>query len=110
MNQVWFKNAADSRYKNDWHHIEAVFKLNSIVDGKGVADGLAQCWYNGQSVIDKRSVLFRTAVQADMKFNQLIIAPYIGDGSPIDQTFWVDDLAVGNAGAITALGAWLHES
>jgi hypothetical protein len=109
-NRAWLQNAAGPRGENDWHHIEAVFKLNSIVNGKAVADGLAQCWYNGQSVIDKRSVLFRTAAQADMKFSQFIIAPYIGDGSPIDQTFWVDDLVVGNAGGTTALGAWLHES
>ena len=30
-----------------------------------------------------------------MKFNQLLVAPYIGDGSPVDQTMWVDDLRVG---------------
>lgn len=27
-----------------------------------------------------------------MKFNQMVIAPWIGDGSPIAQTFWVDDI------------------
>jgi len=31
-----------------------------------------------------------------MKFNQFIIAPWIGDGSPVDQTFWLDGLVVGN--------------
>jgi len=41
-------------------------------------------------------VLMRTAQHADMKFNQFIIAPWIGDGSPIDQTFWLDDLVVAN--------------
>ena len=29
-----------------------------------------------------------------MKFNQFVIAPFIGDGSPIDQTFWIDNLTV----------------
>jgi len=29
-----------------------------------------------------------------MRFNQFIIAPYIGDGSPVDQTMWVDNLTV----------------
>ena len=30
-----------------------------------------------------------------MQFNQLIIAPYIGDGSPVTQTMWIDNLTVG---------------
>jgi hypothetical protein len=29
-----------------------------------------------------------------MKFNQLIFSPYIGDGSPVDQSLWIDDLAI----------------
>ena len=36
----------------------------------------------------------RTAANADMKFNQLFYGPYIGVGSPIDQTWWVDDLVI----------------
>jgi hypothetical protein len=29
-----------------------------------------------------------------MQFDQLVIAPYIGDGSPISQGLWIDDLTV----------------
>ena len=29
-----------------------------------------------------------------MKFNQLFYGPYIGVGSPVDQTWWVDDLTI----------------
>jgi len=29
-----------------------------------------------------------------MQFNQFIIAPWIGVGSPVAQTMWVDDLTV----------------
>jgi hypothetical protein len=29
-----------------------------------------------------------------MKFNQFLIGPYIGVGSPVDQTFWVDNLII----------------
>jgi len=29
-----------------------------------------------------------------MKFNQLLVAPYMGNGSPVDQRFWVDNLVV----------------
>jgi hypothetical protein len=46
-------------------------------------------------VIDRRDVLLRTGANASMQFNQFVIAPYIGDGSPVAQSMWIDDLTVG---------------
>jgi len=57
---------------------------------------LLKYWLDDKLIIDHTNVLMRTAQHADMKFNQFIIAPWIGDGSPIDQTFWLDDLVVAN--------------
>ena len=79
-----------------WHHMEAYFKLNTVQNGKGVGNGLLKYWLDDKLIIDHTNVLMRTAQHADMKFNQFIIAPWIGDGSPIDQTFWLDDLVVAN--------------
>ncbi len=93
--EVWFADQPGVRYKGDWHHIEAFFKLNSIVDGKGVRDGVVRYRYDGELVIDHTDVLLRTGQYPQMKFNQFLIAPYIGDGSPIDQSMWVDELIVG---------------
>jgi hypothetical protein len=81
---------ADSR----WHFIEAYVKLNSVAAGKGVNDGIVQYWFDRQLVIDRRNVLLRTGVNAMMRFNQFVVAPYIGDGSPVAQSMWIDDLAV----------------
>ena len=79
-----------------WHHVEANFKLNSIQNGKGIGDGIVKYWLDDQLLINRTDVLIRTGQCPDMKFNQFIIAPWIGDGSPVDQTFWVDDLVIGN--------------
>ncbi len=98
----YFTNTAGAYYKNDWHKVEVFMKLNSIANGKGVADGIIQYWFDGQLVMDHKNVMFRTAQNADMKFNQFIIAPWIGDGSPVDQTFWVDNLTVASGPAGTA--------
>jgi len=89
---VYFSDTPGPTYKNEWHHVEAFFKLNSLQNGKGVADGILQYWYDGQLVIDRTNVIMRTAQHPTMKFNQFIIAPYIGDSSPVDQSFWIDDL------------------
>jgi hypothetical protein len=81
-------------YKGDWHEVEIYFQMNSIVGGKGQLDGVAQYWVDGQLVIDRHNLLFRTGAHPTMQFNQLLMAPYIGDGSPVTQTLWFDDILV----------------
>jgi hypothetical protein len=90
----YFTDAAGPRYKSDWHFIEAFIKLNTVSNGKGVNNGVVQYWYDRQLIIDRRDVLLRTAVNAAMQFNQFVIAPWIGDGSPVTQSMWIDNLTV----------------
>ncbi len=91
---VYFRNERGKYYKNDWHLIEAWFELNTISNGAGVPDGKIRYWYDGELLITSDNILFRTASHPNMKFNQLIYAPHIGVGSPINQIFWVDDLTI----------------
>ena len=82
----------------DYHKTpEAYFQANSISGGVGVADGVIQYWFNGTLVIDRHDMMFRTGARPNIKFHQFLIAPYIGDGSPVDQYMWVDDLTVATA-------------
>lgn len=81
-------------YKNAWHKVEAYFQLNSIQGGIGIADGVTQYWFDGQLIIDHHNVLLRTGQYPAMQFTQFLIAPYIGVGSPVAQTMWVDDLVI----------------
>jgi len=84
-------------YKNDWNFVEAYFQLNTIVNGVGQADGVMQYWFNGTLIIDRHDILFRTAAHPSLQFNQFLIAPYIGDGSPVDQSMWVDNVRIATA-------------
>jgi hypothetical protein len=79
---------------SNWHVVEAYVRLNSIRDGKGVNDGVVQYWLDRKLLIDRHDVLLRTGASLSMQFNQLVIAPYIGDGSPVAQSMWVDDVVV----------------
>ena len=92
--QSYFQDSPGKYYKSDWHHVEAGFKLNSVADGKGRADGQINYWYDGTLIIAQSNVVMRTGVHPDMKWNQFLITPYIGDGSPVEQTMWVDDLRI----------------
>src|SRR5437660_351552 len=91
--KLW-KTTTPALAVNRWQHVEAYFKLNSIQNGKGVSDGIVRYWVDGRLVIDHSDVLLRTGAHPTMKFNQLLIGPYIGDGSPVDQSLWVDNLTV----------------
>ena len=92
--QVWFQPSAGPGYKGDWNHVEIYVQLNSVVGGIGLPDGVMQYWFNGALAIDRHDILFRTGARSTIQFHQFLIAPYIGDGSPVDQSMWVDNLTV----------------
>jgi hypothetical protein len=89
-----FTDAPGPRYKGDWHFIEVELRLNT----PGVADGVARYWMDGDLLMEATDVLYREAGQEAMRFNQLLIAPYISVGSPVEQTMWVDDLTIATEG------------
>jgi hypothetical protein len=92
--QPAFVNATGPTYKGDWHKVEAYYKLKSIVNGIGQRDGVAQYWVDGVLYIDRHDLMFRTGAHPTLQFKQLLMAPYIGDGSPVAQSLWYDDLVV----------------
>jgi hypothetical protein len=80
--------------KSAWHHVEIYLAMNSVVNGVGQLDGIVRYWVDGVLVMEHTNVLVRTGQRATMQFQQLMIAPYLGSGSPVDQTLWIDGLTV----------------
>jgi len=89
-----FKAQPGAGYKGNWNHVEVYLAMNSIVGGVGIPDGVIQYWLNGVLAIDRHDVMFRTGARANLAFAQFVIGPYIGGGSPVDQTMWVDNLTL----------------
>jgi len=79
---------------NVWQRVEVYAQLNSITGGIGQTNGVLKYWLDGALIIDQSSVIFRTGANPNLAFNQFVIAPYIGDGSPVDQKFWIDNLTL----------------
>jgi hypothetical protein len=94
---VAFLPNSGAGYKSDWNFVEAYYQLNSIVGGIGQADGIMQYWFNGALLIDRRDIVYRTGARASLQFSQFIIKPYIGDGSPVDQSMFVDNFRLATA-------------
>ena len=72
--------------------MEAYFQLNTLTAGEADRNGIVRYWLDNQLLIEHTDVVFRTRARPNMKFNQVILAPYIGDGAPVPQTAWIDDL------------------
>jgi uncharacterized protein YjdB len=94
---VVFQPNPGAGYKNNWNFVEAYFQLNTIVNGIGQANGVMQYWFNGTLIIDRHDILYRTGAHPTLQFSQFLIAPYIGDGSPVDQSMWIDNLRLATA-------------
>src|SRR5207244_772649 len=89
-----FQDAMGPSYKGDWHFVEAYFEMNSVQNGVGVPDGKIRWIQDGDVLISSDSILMRTGANAKMVFSQFAVLPYIGDGSPVAQSFWLDNLTV----------------
>ena len=80
-----------------WYLVEALFRLNTVDEAAGTwaSDGLVQGWVDGELVIDRDDVIFRSVDYPTMKFNQFLLTPYFGEGLlPHPQTLWIDNLLV----------------
>ena len=80
--------------KTNWHRMGLFVKLNSVVGGIGQQDGVIQQTVDGVTTMDHRGVVIRTGQFPDMKFDQLLVAPFIGNGAPATQSVWYDDLTI----------------
>jgi hypothetical protein len=89
--------AISNATKNSWHHIESYWQMNTVVGGIGQQDGVLQYWVDGVQQVNRHDVYFRTGANSTMKFRTFLMGPWIGDGSPVDQYMWIDDLLVATA-------------
>lgn len=95
-----FYDSEDVLFDDDqWHCIEAQFKLNSLdlKNDRPNADGIARAWFDDRLVVDRNDVIFRSTDFPKMQFNQFLMAPFFGPGLlPHAQKLWIDELAIGN--------------
>ena len=89
-----YVETTDTIPKNEWVHYEAYYKMNTITSNIGNADGLMYVWVNGTKVMNNSHVVYRTNQDATKKWDKVVLSPWIGDGSPITQTMWIDELVI----------------
>lgn len=80
--------------KDQWVKVEAYFKKNTFGGGVANFDGTMQMWINDELAIDKSTVLYATNYYNTTQWDKIILAPWIGDGSPIAQSMWLDEFKI----------------
>ena len=83
---------------DQWHCVEAFFQLNTLDLKKDQPnrDGVVRGWVNDKLVVERTDVVLRSTDFPEMKFNQLLMAPYFGPGLLSHaQKLWIDELTVG---------------
>ena len=95
-----FYDSAEVLFDDDqWHCVEAHFKLNSLDFAKDRpnSDGIARAWFDDKLVVEHNDVIFRSTDFPKMQFNQFLMAPFFGPGLlPHAQKLWIDELAIGS--------------
>jgi PKD repeat protein len=77
-----------------WRHVEARLKMNTISGSVGQPDGIIQYWLDDVLVVNQIGVIIRTNQHATMTLQEFVFAPWIGNGSPVTQSMYIDDLEV----------------
>lgn len=87
---------------NEWVLVQVYIKGNTFSGGEGNFDGILRAWVGGDLAVESEQVLFAAGVyESVMAWDKLILAPYIGDGSPIEQSMWIDELTISTVGIET---------
>jgi hypothetical protein len=83
--------------KTGWHQVEVYLAMNSITSGKANFDGIVRYWLDGVLQMEHTNVQLRTGANATMQWQEFAVGPYIGVGSPVDQSVWIASLVVATA-------------
>jgi len=90
---IWIDDTTNVA-KDEWHEVETYYKMNSISGSTGQADGIVKMWVDNELIIDLDSVVLRTNSYPNITWGEVVLAPWIGDGAPVNQTIWIDELTV----------------
>ena len=83
---------------DEWTKVTAYVKRNTFTDGVGNFDGVMKVWVGDNLAISSEQVLYAAGSYQDTAWDKVVLAPYIGSGSPIEQTMRLDELSIYSVG------------
>jgi len=90
----WWVASSVTIPADTWTKVTAHVKMNTFTDGTGNFDGIMRLWVGDQLAIESTTVLYAAGAYQGTTWNKVVLAPYIGDGSPVTQTMRLDELSI----------------
>ncbi|MBD1399343.1 hypothetical protein [Pelovirga terrestris] len=90
---------------DQWVKLTYYVKSNTVANGTANYDGIVKVWVNEALAISNESALLVAGGYGGATWDKFMMAPYIGNGSPVNQTMWLDEMRVwrvaeGSAGVV----------
>lgn len=92
--RFWQAAAPAFALDTDPHVFEAYWQMNSVAGGVGQADGISRMWIDDVLQVDRTDVVFRTGARAAQAWRHIILSGFIGSGSPIAQSSFIDEITL----------------
>jgi len=89
-----WKSSSVSIPANTWTKITSYIKLNTFTSGTANFDGIMRLWVDEDLAIESESVLYAAGEYEGATWDKIALAPYIGDGAPVSESMWIDELGV----------------
>jgi hypothetical protein len=79
---------------NEWVRVRYYIKKNTFTNNVANFDGIIRVWIGDTLAIEDTAMMYAANAHADTEWDKIVFAPYIGNGSPKNQTMWIDELKV----------------
>jgi hypothetical protein len=79
---------------NTWTRVRYYFKRNTFTSNVANFDGIMRMWVGDTLAIEDTAMMFAANAYADTQWDKVVLAPWIGDNSPANQTMWIDELKI----------------
>jgi len=89
----WHESGVPRFERDRWYHIIQYVRMNSVVDGKGVADGVLRVYVDGKLAVNQTKVVYRNT--EDLKIDRFWFDVYYGgDPAPHDMHLFIDEVVI----------------
>lgn len=95
----WHEKRVPRLERDRWYHIVQHVKMNTIVEGRGAADGVLRVWVDGRLAVDERALVFRHS--GELRIDRMWFNVHYGGGpAPRDMHVFFDEIVIRAGGPV----------
>lgn len=89
----WHTSGTPRFERDRWYHIIQYVRMNSVKEGKGVADGVLRVYVDGKIAVNEKNIVYRN--REEIKIDRFWFNVYYGgDPAPHDMHMFFDEIVI----------------